>query len=388
MDNNNNNREATELQNEETRFDTVPPQYPVRPAEEDLQPTVAESLSSTAHTTVQQATVGSSTATTTMRSRTGSAKAALGKRVAVGAGAGLVIGGVAAALMSMRSADEPEPEVVDEEGNPVEVDEEGSPVEVEEEPATPEELQDAGVYDGQVPVAGGVSDAMSFGEAFAAARQEVGPGGVFQWHGQLYGTYTADEWNSLSPEQQQDYYNHFNWDRIDPPTDNGTDYYQHTGNGDYISQGGGDTNGGNHTNHGGGSNDITVQTNDEPQPFTMNADSEVEVLGVVHDEVSNVNTATITVDGQEAILVDVDGDLQFDYLQADFDGDGFISEGEAQYLNGQGPTVDQYGGFTDGYDPTQDGISGHIDDDIHIQTNDDDFSDDPIDNDDQIYDDI
>ncbi len=40
---------------------------------------------------------------------------------------------------------------------------------------------------------GTVNDNMSFAEAFAAARAELGPGGVFEWHGQLYGTFYATE---------------------------------------------------------------------------------------------------------------------------------------------------------------------------------------------------
>jgi len=50
-----------------------------------------------------------------------------------------------------------------------------------------------------------VSDDMSFGEAFEAARAEVGPGGVFHWHGGIYNTYSADEWNNMSVEQKHDF---------------------------------------------------------------------------------------------------------------------------------------------------------------------------------------
>jgi hypothetical protein len=46
---------------------------------------------------------------------------------------------------------------------------------------------------------------MSFGEAFAAARAEVGPGGVFYWHGGIYNTYIAEEWNAMTPEQKHDF---------------------------------------------------------------------------------------------------------------------------------------------------------------------------------------
>lgn len=53
---------------------------------------------------------------------------------------------------------------------------------------------------GPVPVASSVSG--SFSEAFSAARREIGPGGVFSWHGNLYSTYTSDEWGRMTPEQQ------------------------------------------------------------------------------------------------------------------------------------------------------------------------------------------
>ncbi len=50
-----------------------------------------------------------------------------------------------------------------------------------------------------------VDESLSFGGAFEAARAEVGPGGVFHWHGGIYNTYTADEWNSMSEGQKHDF---------------------------------------------------------------------------------------------------------------------------------------------------------------------------------------
>ena len=66
----------------------------------------------------------------------------------------------------------------------------------DESGTTVEELTPA-----NVPVAN-VSDDMSFGEAFAAARAEVGAGGVFMWHGNLYNTYVAEEWDAMSAEER------------------------------------------------------------------------------------------------------------------------------------------------------------------------------------------
>lgn len=48
-----------------------------------------------------------------------------------------------------------------------------------------------------------VNDNMSFSDAFAAARAQVGAGGVFEWHGGVYGTYYANEWNAMTAEQKE-----------------------------------------------------------------------------------------------------------------------------------------------------------------------------------------
>lgn len=59
-----------------------------------------------------------------------------------------------------------------------------------------------------------VNDDLSFKEAFEAARAEMGPGGVFTWRGNLYNTYTADEWNAKSHQEQQQFA-----DEVAPQTD-------------------------------------------------------------------------------------------------------------------------------------------------------------------------
>lgn len=66
------------------------------------------------------------------------------------------------------------------------------------------EQQAAEATNQSLPVAQMHND-MSFGEAFAAARAEVGPGGVFIWHGGIYNTYTAEEWNAMTPDQKHEF---------------------------------------------------------------------------------------------------------------------------------------------------------------------------------------
>ena len=63
------------------------------------------------------------------------------------------------------------------------------------------EIVDENATEGTVPEAH-VSDSQSFSEAFDAARAEVGPGGVFHWHGGIYNTYTAAEWEAMSDSEK------------------------------------------------------------------------------------------------------------------------------------------------------------------------------------------
>ncbi len=56
----------------------------------------------------------------------------------------------------------------------------------------------------QILEAHSVNDAMSFDQAFAAARSEVGPGGAFVWHGHVYGTYMANDldWVNMTADMR------------------------------------------------------------------------------------------------------------------------------------------------------------------------------------------
>lgn len=60
----------------------------------------------------------------------------------------------------------------------------------------------------EIELAHSPEDSMSFNEAFAAARQEVGANGVFEWRGGVYGTYYADEWENFSDEYKEEFAGH------------------------------------------------------------------------------------------------------------------------------------------------------------------------------------
>ncbi|TVR76602.1 MAG: hypothetical protein EA409_13090 [Saprospirales bacterium] len=45
----------------------------------------------------------------------------------------------------------------------------------------------------------------SFSEAFKHAREELGPGGIFEWKGKHYNTFYAEEYSALTTDQKKDY---------------------------------------------------------------------------------------------------------------------------------------------------------------------------------------
>lgn len=156
-----------------------------------------------------------------------------------------------------------------------------------------------------------INDDMSFGEAFAAARAQVGPGGVFEWRGNVYNTYNADEWNAMSPEDRAEFADRLSETPIEIEVeDNVTD--------------------------NGGSNETVIQA----EPATDNnqeheaeivgeVDMQVEEVGVVvMEDGSEVILATGQMDGHFMVLTDVDSDGAIDAMAVDYNDNGEVDQNE------------------------------------------------------------
>ena len=176
----------------------------------------------------------------------------------------------------------------------------------------------------EMAVATSVNDGMSFSEAFAAARHEVGAGGAFVWHGQVYGTYYAEEWNSMTPEEQQAF------------------TAQATGSAHVDS-------------HVGVEVAVATQDVDHTQTDVQETaqtdvptaeEVEVHVLGVqenvVADDGSVMNVAVAEVGGQNVMFVDLDQDHTFDVVVTDANGDGHITLDEQASINDPNLTVENF----------------------------------------------
>ena len=179
------------------------------------------------------------------------------------------------------------------------------------------------LIDQSVSVSAAVGDDMTFAEAFAAARAEVGAGGVFEWHGNLYSTYYVEEWNAMSDSDRAEYNSHFAWSDAAS-----------------SSQGAGEE---------AHKDEAVAEVVPQEEPKTqVEVEPEVELLGVAHDAETGANYAGITIDGQEAVLIDIDGNHLFDIGVSDLNGDGYIQQEEVVDISGEGITVEGLGGFTYG----------------------------------------
>ena len=96
-----------------------------------------------------------------------------------------------------------------------------------------------------------------------------------------------------------------------------------------------------------------------------NNESEVEILGVVHDDESGANVGIMTVDNQEVILIDVDDSGTFDYMASDLNNDGQFSTNELTDITDVNITISEFESFdlvNDSFYASTDGTSDNVND--------------------------
>lgn len=162
-----------------------------------------------------------------------------------------------------------------------------------------------------------VNDDVSFSEAFADARRQVGAGGVFEWRGHVYGTYYEDEWNNMSTDERAQYQAKIDYQAVmgesteSVPVASKSEEVLMASNVEMVDE-------------------QSVQTN-------------IKILGVeaVVDQQGNPMTvAAVEVEGVQSVLVDVDNDGTMDVIMVDEDQNGQISENEIYDVSNAHITTD------------------------------------------------
>lgn len=155
-----------------------------------------------------------------------------------------------------------------------------------------------------------VNDDMSFSEAFASARKQVGAGGVFEWRGKQYGTYYKTEWDSMSQAEKDRYAaNVFGTSSSKSSTTPDQERLQHD-----ISQ-----------------EDLA----DNTQFSISGEDVKGELVGVqtVTDENGNPMTVVAAkINGHNSVFVDADVDGYVDVAAMDANADGALDDNEVVTL--------------------------------------------------------
>lgn len=167
-----------------------------------------------------------------------------------------------------------------------------------------------------------VDDNVSFSQAFADARAQVGPGGVFEWHGRVYGTYYKDEWDNMTAEQKHEYQASIDYKDVisdesmalhhnDMAQHNATQHESNVHHTSYHNQ------------------ETTAQP--ETVENSQNESSEevdVQVLEVGQTDLNGdgipENAAVLEVNGHEVLIVDIDQDGIADAALYDVDNDGQV----------------------------------------------------------------
>lgn len=175
-----------------------------------------------------------------------------------------------------------------------------------------------------------VDDSKSFSEAFADARSQVGAGGVFEWRGNVYGTYYKDEWEAMNSEERQEFQSSINYNDLT----NSSNDSQSTVSANATEE------------------SIAIQeTNYNNAETDSAADNEVQILAVGNTDLNGdgvpENTAVLEINGCEVLVVDVDEDNIADLAIADIDNNGQISENEIADISHEGiPMPDSTPGDT------------------------------------------
>lgn len=236
------------------------------------------------------------------------------KRVAIGGAAGIMIGtaGAAAATVAYHHFFDNDEETAENENAE------------NAETANTENGEHAyRTLDNGMKVAENIDESLSFKDAFNAAREQVGPDGVFHWHGNVYSTHTEAEWNSMTPQERSEFVHNATPEYSNAAAEQPVHEQAHAAQAHHTAAHHEAT--AHNARHEAEDNeDVAVHTND-------GGDDDVQIVGVEEVTLADGSVATMAtthVDGHEVYMVDVDHDGVFDVAAMDANANGQLEEGE------------------------------------------------------------
>ena len=177
-----------------------------------------------------------------------------------------------------------------------------------------------------------VDQADSFAEAFAEARSQVGSGGVFEWHGRVYGTYLKDEWANMTEEQRADFQSSIDYDSV--LSENGATQ-EHYATADQPNV---QPTVEHHENHHHEEPSQVVEVTDE-----VAVDPEVRILSVEMTDLNRdgvpENAVLMDVDGNEVLVLDINLDSVADLAICDVNRNGQLDCGEILDISDDGLVI-------------------------------------------------
>lgn len=184
------------------------------------------------------------------------------------------------------------------------------------------------------PVVIEYSDDFSFADAFASAREFCGVGGTFIWHGQVYSTYYREEWDAMTPAEKDSYLAAANSNYIEHRNEFGefsADHYADNTLESYDDDAFG------------------PDTYDNSMAYTGPAaetgDDVAMTLGDVRTyefDDSEMTIGEATIDGHQAVFIDVDNDGVFDVVGIDVNDNNDLDENELINIEDQQLTIGDF----------------------------------------------
>lgn len=167
-----------------------------------------------------------------------------------------------------------------------------------------------------------IDESKDFTSAFNEARDEVGAGGVFEYHGKLYNTYTEEEWDNMSQEEKNAFAQ-----QVQPDAQQVEANYQAEVHVVHTSQ---------PEVHSTAEHHSATEVHPVVENTDASEDNEIHVLAVEHDVDMNgetVDVAAIEIDGHQGLLIDVDQNGTADVAAIDINNNGQLDQGEVRDIS-------------------------------------------------------